>query len=157
MSQTLAQLCTEIRTDLLTLPEVRTYRDVPDSVNDWPAVIVLPQRGDNFLASHGRENGASPLAGVANIQVEVHIQRARGLDVAFGFLTSMADILPLRLYEGFARDRFSGTMITGGNPRLSNNATPPIAWEIGPSEWDSTETIALILVFQVTSEQEVYT
>lgn len=156
MTQTLAQLCTEIRADLLTLPEVRTYQDVPDAVNDWPAVIVLPQRGNNYLASHGRENGSSPLAGVADIQVEVHTQRARGLDEAFAFLTSMADVLPLRLYEGFDRDRFNGTMITGGDPRLSNNATPPISWEIGPSEWDSTETISLVLVFQVTSEQEVY-
>lgn len=155
MSQSLTQLCTEIRADLLTVPEVRTYQEVPDSVNEWPAIIILPQRGNHYLASHGREDESSPLAGVVDIQIEMHTPRARGLDEGFAFMTRMADTVPLRLYEGFKSDRFNGKMITGGNPQLSNNATPPIAWEIGPSEWDSTETLALVLIFQVTFEQEV--
>lgn len=152
----ITNLCKEIREDLLTLPAVRTYQDVPDSVNEWPAVIVLPTAGLGYIASHGRENGNLPLAQVVTVQIEVHVPTGRGLAEAMDFLPTMADALPIWLYSGFDTDRFNGTMITGGNPQLSNNSIPPISWEIGPSQWDSTETVALILAFQVTFEQEVY-
>jgi hypothetical protein len=155
MTQTLANLCDEIREALSTLPEIeRLYSEVPNAINEWPALVVVPLAGASWLGSHGHDT-AAPLHSQCGIRIEVHLP-SKDLPTAYRSLAAIASTLPVWLYSAFVRDRFDGAMVTTGDPRTANNATAPVRWEITPAAWNSTETIALLLDFDVTTEQEVY-
>ena len=157
MSQSLDELLTEIRNDLWTLPSLkRVYQSVPESINEFPAVIVAAMGGRCWLSSHGRSSGASPLMCEHDIRVEVHIPR-KNLETDALSMTIIADDVAMWLYAGFVRDRYQATMVTTGNPQMANNATTPIDYTIGPSQWAAQQTYAMMCDFKVTTEREVTT
>lgn len=148
----LMQLLDEIRDDLRTLPSVRrVYEGVPDSVSEWPAIIVAATSGNMRLLSHD-----SNVSWTHQVRVEVHYPR-KNLKDAVDRITAIAAEVAPRLYEGFVTDQYNGTMIVTGDPDTANNATSPLTYELGPSEWDSTETYAMVCDFRVTTIQEIAT
>lgn len=150
----LATLLDEIRADLADMPEVRrVYAGVPESINQLPAIVVASMGARCWLASHGRANEATPLQCEHTIRVEMHIPRD---DIRRG-ASQMNDIAPkvaLRLYSGFVRDRFNGTMITAGDPR-GTNAQGMLDYTVGPSKWADMDTYAMFCEFRLTTEEEV--
>lgn len=155
MSQRLDDLLTEIRNDLWQLPSMtRVYPSVPESINEFPAVIVAAMGGRCWLSSHGRSSGASPLMCEHDIRIEVHVPR-KNLETDALSMTMLASDVVLWLYAGFVSDRYAATMVTTGNPRTANNATAPIDYTIGPSQWAGQQTYAMLCDFKVTTEQEV--
>lgn len=155
MTQSLDNLCDELREALATLPVIqRTYDEVPNAINEWPALVVIPLGGACWLASHGRSDDVSPLQCLHQLRIEVHVP-GKDLPDAWSRLAAVASVLPIWLYGAFVHDQFDGTMVTTGDPRTANNATAPVQWEITPATWNSTETIALLADFSVTTEQEV--
>lgn len=150
----LAALLDEIRADLQDIPEVRrVYEDVPDSVNETPAIIVASLGADCHLASHGKADGTTPLHCQHQIRVEVHVPR-KNLSKATSDLNAIAPAVALRLYSGFVRDKFNGTMLFTGDARRSN-ALGVLNYQIGPSEWAGMQTYAMVCDFRVTTEEEV--
>lgn len=145
----LAALLDEIREDLRALPAItRVYEGVPDSVNEFPAVIVASLGGRCWITSH-----SSSLLCEHDIRVEVHIPR-KDLKADALKMTSLAEDVSHRLYSGFVYDRYNGTMVTPGNPRTANNATSTLDYQVGPSQWAAQETYAMICDFRVTTEME---
>lgn len=150
----LATLLAEIRADLQDIPAVRrVYEEVPDSVNETPAIIVASLGARCWLASHGRADGATPMQCEHQIRVEVHLPR-KDLAWATSRLDVIAPIVALRLYSGFVRDRFNGTMITAGDPR-GTNAQGMLDYQIAPSQWAGLDSYAMVCDFRVTTEEEV--
>lgn len=149
----LATLLDEIRSELVSIPEVRrVYSDVPDAINEFPAIVVAATGGRCWLASHGRSDGASPMQCEHDIRVELHVPR-KDLPADAERITAIAPIVALRLYSGFARDRFNGTMVTTGDPRGSN-AQGMMDYAVGPSEWSGQQTYAMMCDFRITTEEE---
>lgn len=145
----LANLLDEIRADLRSLPALtRVYEGVPDSINEFPAVIVASMGGRCWLASHD-----STIQCEHEIRVEVHVQMK---DLARGAaeISGIASDISHRLYHGFVTDRYNGTMITTGNPQAANGATAPIDYTIGPAEWASQQTYAMLCDFRVVTQQK---
>lgn len=154
MSQKLVDLLTEIRDDLRTVPVVRrVYDAVPESISEFPAIIVASMGGRCWLASHGRSDGAAPLQCQHDIRVEVHIPRKHLENDAYT-MTAIADDVTQHLYSGFARDRYNGTMVTTGDPR-STGAAGTLDYTVGPSQWAGQQTYAMLCDFRVTTEREV--
>lgn len=150
----LATLLDEIRADLMGIPDVaRVYDEVPDAVNETPAIIVASLGARCWLASHGSEDGTTPLQCEHQIRVEVHLPR-KDLAWATTSLNAIAPQVALRLYSGFVRDRLNGTMITLGDPRGSN-AQGMLDYTNGPSQWAGIDTYAMVCDFRVTTEEEV--
>ena len=150
----LATLLDEIRADIQGIPEVRrVYDDVPDAANEMPAIIVASLGARCWLATHGSEDGTTPLHCEHQIRVEVHLPR-KDLAWATTTLDAIAPQVALRLYSGFVRDRFNGTMITLGDPR-GTNALGMLDYNNGPSEWGGVQTYAMVCDFRVTTEEEV--
>ncbi|HWV23257.1 MAG TPA: hypothetical protein VNZ58_03630 [Thermomicrobiales bacterium] len=155
MSQHIVDLLTEVRNDLWSLPSMpRVYPSVPESINEFPAVVVTELGGRTWLSSHGRSSGVSPLMTEHDIRVEVHIPR-KDLVQESASMTIIAHDVVLWLYAGFISDRYDATMVTTGNPRTANNATAPIDYTIGPSTWGGKQTYAMFCDFRVTTEEEV--
>lgn len=155
MSQNLVDLLTEIRDDLRTVPVVRrVYDDVPESISEFPAIIVASMGGRCWVASHGRADGTTPLQCQHDIRVEVHIPRKHLENDAYT-MTAIADEVTAHLYGGFARDRYNGTMVTTGDPRGNTRAEGAIDYTIGPSQWASQQTYAMLCDFRVVTEREV--
>lgn len=153
MSQNIADLLNEIRDDLGTVPEVRrVYEDVPDSINEFPAIIVASMGGRCWVGSHGRGAGTSPLMCQHEVRVEVHVPR-KNLATDADTMTRLADAVTQHLYSGFVRDRYNGTMVTTGDPR-STNATGTLDYTVGPSQWAGQQTYAMLCDFRVTTERE---
>lgn len=151
----LENLLAEIRDDLRDMPMMlRIQPGVPESLNEFPAVIVAAMRGRCWLASHGRATGESPLQCEHDIRVEIHVPR-KHLETDAATMTAIADAATIFLYSGFVRDRYNSTMVVTGNPRTANNATSPIDYTIGPSNWAGQQTYAFLCDFKVTTEQEV--
>lgn len=152
---TIADLLTEIRADLRTVPEVqRVYDAVPESINEFPAIIVATMGGRCWLASHGRESGASPLMCQHDVRVEVHIPR-KNLEDDATTMTRLADAVSLYLYSGFVRDRYNGTLVTTGDPRGVAGGQGTMDYTVGASRWAGQETYAMLCDFRVVTEQEV--
>lgn len=152
----LPDLLNEIRDDLRALPSVkRVYEGVPDAINEFPAVIVAAMGARCWLSSHGR-NGIAPLHCQHDIRVEIHIPR-KDLEQDAATMTAIAEDASITLYAGFATDRYNGTMVTTGNPQTSNNATAPLTYTIGPSQWAGQQTYAMLADFAVTTSREVTT
>lgn len=150
----LATLLDEIRADLLGIPEVRrVYESVPDSVNETPAIIVASLGADCHLASHGSADGTTPMHCQHQIRVEVHVPR-KDLSLATSWINAIAPAVALRLYSGFVRDKFNGTMITTGDPRTTN-PQGMLNYTNGPSQWAGADTYAMVCDFRVTTEEEV--
>lgn len=150
----LATLLDEIRADVRSTPEVaRVYDEVPDSINEMPAIVALSLGARCWLASHGSEDGTTPLHCEHTIHVEVHLPR---VDLAWAIekMERIAPAVALRLYSGFVRDRYSGTMITLGDPR-STNAQGMLDYQLAPSKWDGTDTYMMSCDLRVTTEEEV--
>lgn len=146
----LTSLLDEIRADLKTLPSVRrVYDGVPDSVNEWPAIIVAAMNGRLSLLTHD-----SNVKWTHEVRVEVHVPR-KDLEAAVDKITAIAGELPARLYEGFVTDKYNGTIIVTGDPATANNATSPLTYELGPSEWAGQQTYAMVCDFRVTTVQEI--
>jgi hypothetical protein len=157
MSQPLDALLAAIREDLKTVPEVqRVYDAVPESINEFPAIIVAAMGGRCWLASHGRSNGLAPLMCEHDIRVEVHIPR-KNLAQDAATMTALADAVSLHLYSAFARDRYDGTMVVTGDPRAnsSSNAFGTLDYTVGPSSWASQDTYAMLCDFKMSTEREV--
>ncbi len=152
----LADLLTEIRDDLRTMPSVRrVYDSVPESINELPAVIVAAMGGRCWMATHGHENGVTPLFCQHSIRVEVHIPR-KDLPADAETMTGIADEAVIWLYSGFVRDRYNGTLLTTGNPQTASGAAvAPLTYTVGPSMWGGSQTYAMVCDFTVTTEQYV--
>lgn len=144
----LQNLLKEIRDDLRALPSVkRVYDDVPESVNEFPAVIVAALGGRCWLASHD-----STIHCEHDIRVEIHTPR-KGLEIDAETMTGVAEDVSYALYDGFITDRYSGTMVTTGNPRTGQNATNSLEYQIGTSMWGDRQTYAMTCDFKVTTER----
>lgn len=155
MSQNIADLLTEIRDDLRTVPEVkRVYDGVPESINEPPAIVVAAMGGRCWLASHGRENGLAPMMCQHDIRVEVHIPR-KNLPEDAAAMTRIADAVSLWLYSGFTRDRYNGTLVTTGDPRSTAGGQGTMDYTIGASTWGDQQTYAMLCDFRVITEREV--
>lgn len=154
--QRLDSLISEMRADFLTLPAVqRAYQEVPDAINQLPAVIVAAMAGTCWPETHMSENGSQALMCLHAIRIEIHVSR-KDLARASADLTAIADDATTWLWHGFVTDRFNGTMITPGDPRTANNATAPFDYSIGPSEWAGLQTYAWVCDFAVTTQREIY-
>ena len=154
MSQTIEALLDEIRADLRTVPEVkRVYDDMPESINEWPAVVVGALAWQCWLGSHANANGVATLQCEYEIRIELHVP-LKNLDEDTAKMTRVADALTLWLYSGFTQDRFNGTMLTTAAPRTGGASTPTLTAQVGPSSWDSQETLAAMLDFRAIIEKE---
>lgn len=154
MNQTVDALLDEIRSDLRTVPEVkRVYDDMPDSINDWPAIVVGALSWHCWIASHGHSDGTAPLHCEYDIRIEIHIP-LKNLDDDTAKMTRLADAVTVRLYSGFVADRYTGTMLTTAAPRTGGNSTPTLTANVGPSRWDSQETLAAMIDFRAVLEKE---
>lgn len=152
----LVNLLDEIREDLKTLPGIlRVYGGVPDALNEFPAVIVASMGGRCRLASHGSP-GAAPLHCTHDIRVEIHVPR-KDLEGDAAKMTAIAEDAVIWIYSGFVKDRYNGTMVVTGDPGTASNAnaTAPLDYTVGPSEWGGQQTYAMMCDFRVTTTQEV--
>ena len=155
MSQTLTELLNAIRDDLRALPEMRrVYDSVPDAINEYPAVVVAAPTSSSWLASHGRADGTTAIHSEYIIRVEVHIPLK---DVAANYLAmnDLSEAAKLMLYSGFVRDRYSGTMITTATPQTGGGSTPALRADVSPSQWAGQDTLAALIDFRMTMEQEL--
>lgn len=153
--QTLPAMLDAIREDLLALSDIRrVYESVPESLNELPAVIVASMGGRSWLPSQQMENGSFPLNTEHDIRIEIHIPR-KNLPDDHAAMARIADDATLLVYAGFATDRYSGTMVTTGNPQTSNGASSPWDYTIGPSEWAGQKTYAMLADFRVTTQREI--
>jgi hypothetical protein len=149
MIQTLPNLLMEIRDDLRTLPSIkRLHEDVPESLNEFPAVVVVALGGRCWLATHDGD-----LMCEHDIRVEVHIAR-KNLAENAARMTAVADDVTLWLYNGFVRDRYNLTMVTTGSPQTGNNATSPLEYSIEPSMWGAQQTYAMLCDFKIATVRE---
>lgn len=156
-SPAMSALCREIREDLATLPAVqRIYEDVPDSINEYPAVVVAPASWSCWLATHASENGKSQMMCKVVIHVEVHVPR-KDLPEDVDRLVKACDSLPGWLYAGFVRDKWGHTVVTTGDPRTAQNATVPLSGEIQEGSWGDQQTLAWVTNIEITTEQEIET
>ncbi len=155
MTQTIDVLLDEIRDDLRTVPEVRrVYDDMPEAINEYPAIIVGALAWQCWLASHGRTDGTTPLHCEYELRIEVHIP-LKNLEADTAKMTRLADAVTLRLYSGFTRDRYAGTMITTAAPRTGGASTPTLTAQVGPSRWAGDETLAAMIDFRAIIEKEL--
>ena len=146
----LAALLDEIRNDLLTMPGItRVYEDVPEGINEFPAVIVAGMGGRCWMATHD-----GSLMCEHDIRVEVHIPR-KDLPNDAATMTALADDAALFLYRGFVTDRYNGTMVTTGDPRTGGSGMAAIDYTVGPSQWAAQQTYAMMCDFKVTTQREV--
>ena len=139
-------LLDEIRDDMRTMPGItRLYDEVPDALNEFPAVIVAAMGGSTWLATH---NGS--LHWQHDVRVEVHVPRT-DLAANAAAMTALArDAVPW-LYSGFVYDRYNGTLLTTGNPE--SGAAPALVYTINPSEWGGKQTYAFMCDFTVTTQE----
>lgn len=152
--QSLDNLVREIREDLRTLPATqRLYEEVPESLNEFPAVVVSATSGTCWIETHDTGRGTATLMCLHAIRIEIHVPR-KDLPREMELMTSLANDAMVWLYSGFRRDQFGGTMIVPGDPRTANNATAPFDYSIGPAEWAGQQTTAWMCDFAVTTVQE---
>lgn len=151
----IADLLTEIRADLTTVPEVaRVYDTVPESINEFPAIIVASMGGRCWLSSHAGASGLAPLMCQHDIRVEVHIPR-KHLETDAATMTRLADAVSVWLYSGFTRDRYNGTLVTTGDPRGTAGGQGTMDYTVGPSLWAGQQTYAMLCDFRIVTEREV--
>ena len=152
----LGRLLEEIRQDLATIPELRrVHFDVPDAIGPYPCIVVYPSGFNAYLGSHSGDGGRPMFWTVHTIRIELHVARkdlARDMETAIGF----QQLLPQRLYGGFERDAFSGTMVTMANPELANNSVASIRGSLIGLGWDSDVNIGWRCEFEVTTESEIF-
>lgn len=155
MAQTLDALIDEIRADLQTLPKLSHLRwDVPDSINEFPAIVVYPSSGRWRLGTHANENGKPTRWALHTIRIELHVAR-KDLSRDMATLMWFCDSLPDYLFAGFKRDTFRGTMVVPGDARTANNATDPLRYQVIESLWGDQKTLMWRLEFDVSTELEI--
>lgn len=147
---TLANVLEAIRQDLSTLPELaRCYFEVPDAVNQRPAVLVVPSTGRWRYGPHASAQGYTERFGIHRLGVVLLIARkdlARDFDVLIPFVDRVGD----HLWRGFERDAYGETAVLLGDPEMANNATAPMEYTIGSSPWGSDLDLSLTYEFDVT-------
>lgn len=146
---TIEDTLNEIRSDLMVLPSVRMYEGVPEQLGEWPAVVVATMGGRSWLETHD-----GTIFTEHDVRVEIHVPRKNLGDASLG-MTLLAEEAITLIYSGFVRDRYQDTMVTTGDPRGANNASAPLDYAIGPSEWGGTQTYAFMCDFKVTRETRV--
>lgn len=154
-AQTLDATIHEIRADLSLLPHLRKMHwDVPDSLNEFPAMVIYPGNGFWRLGTHAGDTNKPMRWAMHTIRIELHVAR-KDLARDSGKIMWFCDTLPDYLFAGFKRDTFSGTMVTMGDPRTANNATAPIRYQLLESGWGDTQTLIWRLEFDVSTELEI--
>ena len=147
---TLATVLEEIRLDLNTMPELRRcYFEVPDAVNERPAIVVVPSTGRWRFGPHSSDQGYTERFGIHRIAVVLLVPRqdlAKDFDLCVAFTDKVGDWL----WAGFERDAYGGSTVMLGDPDLVNNATAPMEYTIGGSVWGSDQDLALTYEFDVT-------
>lgn len=155
MPQTLDSTIDEIRADLALLPKLRhMHWGLPDSLNDFPAMVIYPGSGIWRLGTHSGDREKPMRWAMHTIRIELHVAR-KDLPNDFERVMWFCDTLPDYLFAGFKRDAFRGTMITMGDPRMANNATAPIRYQMLESRWGDTQTLMWRLEFDVAVELEI--
>lgn len=153
--QALGALLKEIRDDLATLPKLAAaHHDVPDALNQYPALVVYPMAGHVRMGSHANHNGKPMYWAMHTIAIELHISRKdlpRDMELAEWFCDDLWEYL----LAGFKRDTFSGTMVVPGDPRMAQNSTPPIRYQMTSLQWGSDQNLGWRLEFDVTCESEL--
>lgn len=155
MSQpTLTNVLEEIRRDLSTMPELaRCFFDIPDAINQRPAVVVVPGTGRWRYGPHSSDLGYTERFGIHRLAVVLLIARkdlARDFDVLIPFVDRVGD----HLWAGFERDAYGGSSVLLGDPDMANNATAPMEYTIGSSPWGSDLDLALTYEFDVSILKE---
>ncbi len=152
MSQDLASLLDEIRVAMLELPGMpRVYPDVPESINEWPAVVVASTGLRSWLTSHDHTTMTEH-----DIRVEVHVPR-KDLPIDHLQMAVLADEAAYALYRGFVTDQFGGTMVTtsAGGQASSDGVGAPLDGSIGSSSWNEQLTYAFMCNFKVVTERKI--
>lgn len=153
MAITLTDFLTALQADLEALVAGtairRVYAEPPDAISMWPAVVTFPISGHARLGSHDDDRMT-----MHTIAVQVHVPRK---DLARDIATMNALVEPVVncLMASFTRDKAAATFTVLGDPRTANNATNPLRWEVAGSEWDSTETVAILAELDAGMYQEI--
>lgn len=153
--QTLPALLNAIRDDLKDMPGIRRlYDEVPDALNEYPALVVASLGFRSWLGSHSAENGNWVIHSEHDIRIEVHMPR-KNLPQAHEKMTEFAEEVRDQVYIGFGTDKYAGTMVTTGNPKTTSGSSSSFECDIGPSRWGSDDTYAVLANFQVTTQREI--
>ena len=152
---TLADCIQAIRSDLRTVPGLRTVMDeVPDSLNAFPAIVVYPMAMNWKLGSHSGDRGLPMRLGLFTIGIELIVAR-KDLPRDVEVLMEFCEVLPDRLFVGFKRDAYGDAVLQMGNPSLAQNATWPIRIAMVPSSWGDGDTLAWRCEFDVSTNREI--
>lgn len=151
---TLLDTIRAIREDLATIPGSRMHFNVPDSINESPALVVYPSSGAWRLGSHSGERGVPMRMAKHTIQIVLFVAR-KDLERDFDQLMWFCDVLPDRLFAGFKADKYGDTVLALGDPKTANNATEPIRYVLGPEQWASDDFIVWGMELDVTTNQEI--
>ena len=151
------QVLQSVRTTLGQMPVgVRVYSDVPDQINEYPAIVVWA--GDR-MARLGSSSGArgKPMLWLAlDVMIDLHVARKdlpHDLDTAY----RVADLMPNTLLTKFSRDRFDGTVVNLTDPRvIGHTAANPYEARFTRFEWGNQITIGYQSKLSVAIEEELY-
>jgi hypothetical protein len=138
-----ANVITEIQADLasvITAGDEPIPAYPPDSINAFPLLVVYPQPGEYTIQASNNATGQSKYGGQHIIVVE-WMDKRDDLARVIAAAIPIADAIPLALFNGFRRDKYSGTV------HHLNSVTCDL---FGPSQWDSTETFNVRYLVNVT-------
>ncbi len=152
---TLQTVIQEIRDDLRTLPTIRPLLDeVPDSLNAFPALVVMPLSMNWKFGSHSGDRGKPMRMGLYTVGIELVVARkdlARDIETLMEF----CDVLPDFLFAGFKRDAYGGSAVVLGNPALAQNATWPMRMVMSSSSWGDSDTLAWRIELDISVNEEI--
>ncbi len=151
------QVLQSVRTTLGQMPVgARVYADVPDSINEFPAIIVWA--GDR-IARLGSSSGArgKPMLWLnLDVMIDLHVARKdlpHDLDTAY----RVADLMPNVLLTKFSQDRFDGTVVNLTDPRVTGHTSAnPYEARFTSFQWGNQITIGYQSVLSVAIEEELY-
>ncbi len=153
----LEMVCKAITGELQSLPALSESRDTAiEKAPGYPLLMVYPRTGfwRPGSASGGRSDTSNPMRwGTWTINCVVHVAR-RDLPWDIAAAMPFADLVPNRLFYGYHRDKFGGTVVCLSDPN-NRGSTAPLTCEFGPSAIGAQDTVAWTFALDVTVEEEI--
>lgn len=150
----LEDLIREVTADVRMVPGVVATPDAPpEQLGVFPALVVYPRTGFWRFGSASGSRSREMRWGTHTLAIVLHVDRA---DLAYDMARALpfTESVPNALLAGFARDRFNQAAVTLGDP-TTPGTTPPVRYEMGPSQWGGVDTIAITFSLDVSVEEEI--
>jgi|GEM_PF-4508162 len=131
----------------------RFYTDPPETVNEYPALLVWHESGSWQRSTHASANGHGSVMGVHTFVAEVAVAR-KDLKRDMATLRPITDEVVDVLWKAANANKFGGTVTDLGN-MMRQSSTPPVRHEKLAGTWAGDNTIGIRFEIDVTVEREV--